>query len=239
MLSPEQWMQALVVAERPERREALARELRRAGHEVTGLSDAAGVTEETRRSEGSPDIFVVDVGDDAATLRNLIERAREAAEDPDRPVLVLLPEHSSWLRGVLPPELQPVIAVGATARPAEAVAHALQAWTGRAGGRDGEHGGLTFDELRRKVAGPGGSAQLTPSEASILSALLREGRSVATHDRIALALWGNAFADRFRRASIRSHVHTLRRKLSAIGLADAIVSVPGVGYRLLDDGLRR
>ncbi|MDP6606588.1 MAG: hypothetical protein QF664_10075 [Dehalococcoidia bacterium] len=69
------------------------------------MSDAASVTEETRRPGSSPDIFVVDVGDDAAMLRNLIERAREAAEDPDRPVLVLLPEHSSWLRGVLPAEL--------------------------------------------------------------------------------------------------------------------------------------
>lgn len=91
----------------------------------------------------------------------------------------------------------------------------------------------------REVTGPGGTARLTPSEAAILAALLREGRAVVTHDRIALTLWGNAFADRFGRASIRSHLHTLRRKLSAIGLADVIISVPGVGCRLLNDGLRR
>lgn len=229
-------MRVLVVAERPERRQALARELRRAGHEVTGSSDAAGVAEETRRSEAAPDIFVVDVGDDAATLRNLVERARDAAEDPDRPVLLLLPEYSSWLRGMLPADLQPVIALAASARPAEAMAQALQAAAGAGGGAPN---GLTFDEERRDATGPKGVVQLTPSEAVILAALRREGGTVVTHDRIALSLWGNAFADRFGRASIRSHVHTLRQKLRGIGLDEIIVSVPGVGYRLLSDGVRR
>ena len=79
--------------------------------------------------------------------------------------------------------------------------------------------------------------RLTHSESAVLVELIREGRGAVTHDRIAQALWGRAFADRYGRASIRSHMHTLRRKLDSIGLAEAVSSVPGVGYRLTIDGV--
>ncbi|HJM74787.1 MAG TPA: hypothetical protein QGI71_02830 [Dehalococcoidia bacterium] len=52
----------LVVAEQSERREALARDLRRAGHEVAGTTSGDGVMAETRRTVDGPDIFVVDAG---------------------------------------------------------------------------------------------------------------------------------------------------------------------------------
>lgn len=229
-------MRALIVSEQADRREALARELRRAGHDIAGTTGADGVMAETRRIDGGPDIFIVDLGEDATTLQRLIDRAREAAEDPQRLVLVMLPEYSSWLRGSLPPELQSVIAVSATTRPAEAVAMAIA----HARGEDGTAAPavpLSYDEERREASGRDGTTRLTPSESAILIALIREGRGAVTHDRIALRLWGSAFADRYGRASIRSHMHTLRRKLSSIGLADAVISVPGVGYRLMVDAV--
>lgn len=229
-------MRALIVSEHADRREALARELRRAGHDISGTTTADGVMEETRRANGGPDIFVIDLGEDASTLRLLIDRARDAAEDPERLVLVMLPEYSSWLRGSLPPDLQSVIAVSATTRPAEAVAMAFAQARGE-GVEDVPSAPLSYDEERREASGRGGTVRLTPSESAILVALIREGHGAVTHDRIALRLWGSAFADRYGRASIRSHMHTLRRKLSSIGLADAVISVPGVGYRLMVDSM--
>ncbi len=93
---------------------------------------------------------------------------------------------------------------------------------------------MSLDRRRREVEGPEGAAHLTPSEASILSLLMREGGSVVSHQELAQELWGSAFSDRHSRAAIRSHVHTLRAKLrgGGVGLADVVASMPGVGYRL-------
>lgn len=229
-------MRVLVVSEQPERREALARDLRRAGHEVAGTTGGDGVMAQTRRMVGGPDIFVVDAGEDATVLRRLIDRAREAVEDAQRPVLVLLPQYSPWLRGSLPADLHAVIAVSASTPAAEAVAIALAAMRGEDGAPP-PAAELSYDEHRREASGRGGTVRLTPSESAVLALLIRAGRGTITHDRIAEQLWGSSFADRYRRASIRSHMHTLRRKLGSIGLTEAVIAVPGVGYRLLVDAV--
>lgn len=54
-------------------------------------------------------------------------------------------------------------------------------------------------------------------------------------DVITQVLCGEAIADRYGRAAIRSHVHSLRRKLRAIGLEGSIESLPGTGYCLIVD----
>jgi DNA-binding response OmpR family regulator len=229
-------MRVLVVSEHPERREALARELQRAGHEVAGATGGDGVMAEIRLTAGGPDIVFIDAGEDERVLRRLIERAREATEDPARPVLVLVPPYSLWLRGALPADLRSVVAVSTSTPAGEAVAIALVA----ARGEDGTQPAaaeLSYDEHRSEASGRGGMVRLTPSESAVLALLIREGRGAVTHDRIAEKLWGSTFADRYGRASIRSHVHTLRRKLDSIGLADAVIAVPGVGYRMLVDAV--
>ena len=222
--------------EQPGRRDALATEVQEAGHGVSGSVDATGVTAEIwRAAHGGPDVLVVDLGGDAAALRRLIDRARSAAEQP-LPVLLLLPDGSAWLRGALPRKLLPAVAAPARETDSSSLARALaQLDTGEpaaAAPPKARAGSLSFDPSRRDVSGPDGSAHLTPSAAAVLGVLVREQGGVVPHGRLAQELWGTAVVDRHSRAAIRSHVHTLRGKLGAVGLGGAVASLPGVGYRL-------
>lgn len=219
-------MRALIVADDSERRDALAGEVQRAGHEVAGLSDAEHVTVEMRRAlSAGPDALIIDLGEDLVALRRLIDRARHAAERP-LPAVLLLPEHSTWVHGVLPADLLPAIAIAASDARSGRLAAALAAAGPAPGGAAAEipdspqrpvASPLSLDRRRREVEGPEGAAHLTPSEASILSLLMREGGSVVSHQELAQELWGSAFSDRHSRAAIRSHVHTLRAKLRGSG----------------------
>ncbi len=224
-------MHAFVISESTDWRHSLTRALRRAGHAAAGSSDADHATAGIRRASTVPDLAIVDAGGDATPLRRLIERVRGAVEDERLPVVTVLPEHSSWHRQSPPSDLQPLIVVPTTASVSDVV-HAAMTHAG-----DGARSelALTFDGARREATGPLGSTSVTPFEARILAAMIRDRPRVTTHDVIAQALWGEAFADRHGRAAIRSHVHSLRRKLSAIGLDRAIDSLPGAGYRLIVD----
>ena len=236
-------MRALVVAEQPGRRDTLAGEVRDAGHEVIGSADATGVTAEIwRGAHGGPDVMVVDLGGEAASLRRLIDRARHAAEQP-LPVLLLLPDGSAWLRGALPRELLPAVTAPSREADSGALARALAqldtVGSAAAAPPRARVGSLSFDPSRRDVSGPDGSAHLTPSEAAVLGVLVREEGGVVPHGRLAQELWGTAVVDRHSRAAIRSHVHTLRGKLRAVGLGSAVASLPGVGYRLVIEAAGR
>ena len=234
-------MRALIVADDSERRDALAGEVQRGGYEVAGLSDAEHVTAEMWRAfSAGPDALIIDLGEDLAALRRLIERARHAAERP-LPAVLLLPEHSTWVHGALPADLLPAIAISARDARSGRVAAALAAAGPAPGGAAAEipdspqrpvASPLSLDRRRREVEGPEGAAHLTPSEASILSLLVREDGGVVSHQELAQELWGSAFSDRHSRAAIRSHVHTLRAKLRGVGLVDVVASMPGVGYWL-------
>jgi DNA-binding response OmpR family regulator len=185
-------------------------------------------------------VLVVDLGGGAAALRALIGRARHAAEHP-LPVLLLLPDSSSWLRGVLPRDLLPAVTLPAREAAAAALARAFAQLSGddlpstraeasRIAG--GALPPLRFDPRGREVGGPDGAVRLTHSEAAIFGLLVRGDGDVVDHDGLAQELWSVDVADRHSRAAIRSHVHTLRGKLRSVGLAGAVASLPGVGYRL-------
>jgi two-component system KDP operon response regulator KdpE len=241
LVEQEAAVRALIVADDSERRDALAGEVQRAGHEIAGLSDAEHVTAEIWRAvSAGPDALIIDLGEDLAALRHLIDRARHAADRP-LPAVLLLPEHSPWIRGPLPADLLPAIAISARDARSGSLTAALAAAGPDSGGAAAEipappqqpvASSLSLDRQRREVEGPEGATHLTPSEASILSLLVREEGGVVSHQRLAQELWGSAFSDRHSRAAIRSHVHTLRAKLRAVGLADVVASMPGVGYRL-------
>ncbi len=232
-------MRALLVTEQPERRDALAREVRGAGHEVCGGCGPQRVTTEIRRAPpAAPDVLVVDLGGDAAALRALIGRARHAAEHP-LPVL-LLPDSSSWLHGVLPRDLLPAATLPVREAGSAPLARAFAQLGGgepspppRASPPPGSSlPPFGFEPQGREVSGPDGVARLTRSEAAIFGLLVHGDGDVVPHDRLAQELWSVAVADRHSRAAIRSHVHTLRGKLRSVGLDGAVASLPGVGYRL-------
>ena len=182
---------------------------------------------------------MLDLGADQAALRRAIDRARHAAEAP-LPLLMLLPEHSTWLRDAPPRELLPAITISAREADATALGRGLERMGARPPLGSGDvgslppaaAGALSFERARREVSGPGGSVRLTASEGTVLGALVAGDGAIVTHEQLAEALWGRAIVDRHSRAAIRSHMYTLRRKLHDAGLEEAVIALPGVGYSL-------
>ncbi|HEY5727074.1 MAG TPA: winged helix-turn-helix domain-containing protein, partial [Acidimicrobiia bacterium] len=83
------------------------------------------------------------------------------------------------------------------------------------------------------VRGPGGSAELTPTEFELLRSLARAEGFVTTGSLLA-EVWGPAYSRE--QEYVRAYVRRIRRKLAGIGLGDAIDSRPGSGYRMVTDG---
>ena len=229
-------MRVLVVAEDAQRRERLARSVEAAGQDVGGRSDAREVMRAVRRER--PEALLIESDEGAAVLRALLERAREAAEAP-LPALLLLPGHSVWLHGPLPALLLPARALASSDAPEGALRSALAAIAEGSGAGPPAMlrlGALRLDRQGRAVSGPEGEARLTASESALLGAILAGGGAVVRAEQIAEALRGRPVVDTHSRAAIRSHVHTLRRKLAAVGLGEVVLSLPGVGYRAAQPG---
>ena len=168
------------------------------------------------------------IGEACATA----ERCRAAAES-GLPLLLLLLPSSPWLRAPLPPDLPPASILDAsTATPADLVRAARLLAGDEAGTFEFVAGELALDPAERRLRGPAGDAFLTPSEATLLATLLDRPREVVRAEEVARALWGTPVGDAHARAAIRTHLHTLRRKLVSVGASDAVRSVTGVGYRL-------
>ena len=229
-------MRVLVVAEDAQRRERLVRSVEAAGQDVGGSSDGLGVMRAVR--DERPEALVVESEEGTTVLRALLERARAAAEAP-LPALLLLPESSVWLRGPLPAPLMPARALASHETSEGALRTALAAIadaSGAAASAVQQLGALRLDRLTRIVSGPNGEVRLTASECGLLMAIVSGGGAVVRAEHIATALWARPVVDTHTRAAIRSHVHTLRRKLSALGLGGVVVSLPGVGYRAVAPG---
>jgi two-component system KDP operon response regulator KdpE len=91
-------------------------------------------------------------------------------------------------------------------------------------------GDLVIDQERRLVTRAGVSVHLTPTEWSLLSALLANAGKTVTHHQLFRAVWGTAHGDA--QQYLRVYVAHLRRKIEADSYAPRyIVTEPGVGYR--------
>jgi DNA-binding response OmpR family regulator len=209
-----------------------------AGHEVAGATTPLEVSAAVRRR--AAEAVVCDVDADSRALRRLVERVRHAAEAP-LPVVLLLPESASWLRTGAPLDLAPLAALPRSSAEVSDLRGALE-WVSDAPRRrepDWPLGGLaSFDRAARELRAETGSQRLTPSEAAILGLLLDAGGRPVDAAALSLALWRTSQLDRFARAAIRSHVHTLRKKLAALGLEGAVASDPRLGYRWLRQAAR-
>jgi DNA-binding response OmpR family regulator len=94
-------------------------------------------------------------------------------------------------------------------------------------------GPLRLDEARHEAAWDGELLALTPTQFRLLLALARHPRRVFDRLELLERVQGEAYAGYER--TVDAHVKNLRKKLGAAGgeaAASAIVTVPGVGYKL-------
>jgi DNA-binding response OmpR family regulator len=94
-------------------------------------------------------------------------------------------------------------------------------------------GDLVVDPLTRMVTLAGEPVALSAKEYGLLSALAAEPTRVVTKAELLRDVWGYGGAVATRTVDV--HAYRLRRKLAAAG-APLVVSVRGVGYRLVEPG---
>jgi DNA-binding response OmpR family regulator len=102
--------------------------------------------------------------------------------------------------------------------------------------KDGPEASLVFDALevdrsRHSVRWQGQPVRLTAKEFALLVALLEAGGRVLSRQQLLENVWGYSYSEGTRTVDV--HVRRLREKIP--GVADAIVTVKSLGYRLAAD----
>lgn len=96
-------------------------------------------------------------------------------------------------------------------------------------------GELVVDLARRRVTLGGAEVHLTPTEYRLLALFARNPGKLLTHRQILDAVWGPKYATHTH--YVRVHMAELRKKIERDPARPrVIVTEPGVGYRLRDDG---
>lgn len=97
------------------------------------------------------------------------------------------------------------------------------------GGDTAALGDVVLDLAGRRVWRDGEPVDLTPTELSILSLLIRNPERVLTHRYILEAVWGSEYGEE--KEYVRAYMYRLRRKLERDSdKPGRIVNVSGVGY---------
>lgn len=105
--------------------------------------------------------------------------------------------------------------------------------SGRTTPRALAHGELSLDPKTMVVRWSGAEVRLPPKCLAILELLLREPTRVISRDEIERQVWGEPQETS---NTLRSHLHTLRRTLTAAGGSDPVETLHGIGYRLRKPG---
>jgi two-component system response regulator MprA len=217
----------LVVEDDPELRRLLERGLEEEGFQVVVATDAAGAMS---HAHARLDLAIIDVGLPDADGRDLCQALR--ARGFTAPVLFLTARDaltdrvSGFTAGGDDYVTKPFAFVELVVR--------LRALLRRSGSGEPPAGagldGLRLDPAQHAATGPGGSAQLTPTEFRLLAALARSPATVMRRRELVGVAWpeGAVVHDN----TLDQYVVRLRRKLREVAPDTAIVTVRGVGYRL-------
>ncbi len=101
--------------------------------------------------------------------------------------------------------------------------------SGRSAPRTLEAGALSLDPKTMAVRFAGNDVKLPPKCLRILELLMREPGRVISREEIERLVWGESQETS---DTLRSHLHTLRRALTAAGGHDPVETLHGIGYRL-------
>jgi len=96
-------------------------------------------------------------------------------------------------------------------------------------------GELEIDNVRRRVTRAGREVKLTRKEFELLSLLARHAGTVVTHQQVLAAVWGTAHTANTE--YLRVYVGHLRQKIEPNPRDPRIiVTEPGIGYRIAENG---
>lgn len=89
---------------------------------------------------------------------------------------------------------------------------------------------ITIDQTTRTLTLNGETVDLQPIEYDLIVVLIRHKNCTLSRERLLSEIWGFDYPGATR--TVDTHISSLRRKLN---LADAIISVPKIGYRLKEE----
>jgi len=223
----------LIVDDEPKIVEICRDYLAAAGFEVRSAASGPLGLAEARRAR--PDLLVLDLMLPGMDGLDVCRAARQDALLKDMPIIMLTArvEETDKLVGL---ELGADDYITKPFSPRELVAR-VRAVLRRAGGAPPapeliRAAGLTLDRARYKVTLPGREVTLTPTEFEILAMLAGQPGRIFSRAQLLTATRGVAF-ESYERA-IDSHVRNLRRKIEPEGGPQYILTVHGVGYKLVE-----
>ena len=216
----------LVVEDDDELRGVLARGLREEGFSVDAVATGAQLFE--RVEKATPEVFVIDIGLPDTDGRDLCNALR--ARGIQAPVLFLT------ARDALVDRISGFDAGGDDylAKPfafVELVAR-LQALLRRSTGEAAlETSGLRLDPVSHSVGDGVIEASLTPTEFRLLARLMSRPDEAVRRRDLVRAGWPHGAI--VRENTLDAYIARLRRKLKQLDQAPEIVTVHGVGYRIV------
>lgn len=92
-------------------------------------------------------------------------------------------------------------------------------------------GELAFDTASFEVSRAGRSIVLTPSAYKLLAALMRTAPRLSSRQALERELWGEEAPES---DALRTHIHSLRQSLDKPFAHPMLLTVHGLGYRLVD-----
>ena len=218
----------LVVEDEPNLSEVLEAYLRREGFRTERAADGENALRLFR--ETRPDLVLLDVALPKVDGFEVLRQVRGAGDTPvimltarvdevDRLVGLRMGADDYVTKPFNPPEVvERVKAVLRRARPADSE-------------KAFEIAGLVIDPGGVSVTVAGRPLELTLSEYRLLEHLARHpGRVFSRAELLASCLPDSDALER----TVDAHLNSVRRKLAAAGVTDALVTVRGAGYRLTD-----
>ena len=95
-----------------------------------------------------------------------------------------------------------------------------------------EFGELRFDLSRNEVTRAGRKLTLTPTGYKLLEALMRKAPAIISRDALLREIWGDDPPDS---DALRTHIHALRQAMDRPFVRAMLRTLPGNGYRLVND----
>ena len=226
-------MKILVADDDLDLAELVAYSLRQAGHAVVTAPDGAAAIE-TFRNE-SPDLVILDVNMPRMSGFEVLETLRRTSTTPVM-MLTVRSSEEDHVRG-LDLGADDYLTKPFSPRTLRARVRALL----RRGGADRpgnlEAGDVVLDLATQsvRIAG-GGAVRLTSLEARLLQLFLASPDKPLQSESLSRQVWGTR--GQGDKQMLKQLVHRLRRKIESDAAApQRLVTVPGVGYRLLTDAL--
>lgn len=224
---------ALVVEDDPDIVELIEHYLKAEGFEVEGIADGRRALERLRG--GGHDVVVLDLQLPGLDGLSLCAELRRDERTRALPVIMLTARGDEADR-VVGLEVGADDYVVKPFSPKELVARvrALMRRLGRGDRGEGPLvlGSLEIDVARHVVRWEGQPVHLTAKEFALLVALVEANGRVLTRQALLEQVWGYSYAEGTRTVDV--HVRRLREKLP--GLADRLVTVKSLGYRVAREG---